>query len=70
MDFKAPQNKKISFNIFDLKGNQMRASVSQIGQGEIQSWISDLSEIPKGKYIVQINADGKAIYRSKILNAN
>jgi len=70
MDFKAPQNKKISFNIFDLKGNQMRAKVSQIGQGEIQSWVSDLSQMPRGKYIVQINADGKAIYRSKILNAN
>ncbi len=70
MDFKAPQSKKISFNIFDLKGNQMRANVSQIGQGEIQSWVSDLSQMPRGIYIVQINANGKAIYRSKILNAN
>lgn len=68
MDFKAPQSGTISFSLFDLKGNQMKVNASPIRQGENQSWVSDLSPLPKGMYVVQINVGKTMLYRTKIVN--
>jgi hypothetical protein len=68
MDFKAPQSGTISFSLFDLKGNQMKVNASPIRQGDNQSWVSDLSPLPKGMYVVQINVGKAMLYRTKVLN--
>lgn len=70
IDFKSPQNGEIKVSVFDLKGNQIKANISQAGQRNNQFWVSDLSQMPKGMYVVQINADGKMLYRAKVLNMN
>lgn len=70
MDFRAPQKGTISFSLFDLKGNQMKVNALPIRQGENQLWVSDLSQLPKGMYVVQINVGKTLLYRTKILNGN
>jgi len=69
MDFKTAQKGKVTFSLFDLKGNQIKVNASPIRNGDSYLWVSDLSQMPKGIYVVQINVGKNLFYRSKILNA-
>ncbi len=46
----------------------MKVNASPIRQGDNQSWVSDLSPLPKGMYVVQINVGKAMLYRTKIVN--
>jgi hypothetical protein len=67
VEFGSTEGKGISLGIFDLSGKQVRSGSFRAGSGQVQSWTSDLSGMPKGVYVLGIDADGNSIHRSKFL---
>jgi hypothetical protein len=67
VEFGSTEGKGISLGIFDLSGKQVRSGSFRAGSGQVQSWTSDLSGMPRGVYVLGIDADGKSIHRSKFL---
>jgi uncharacterized repeat protein (TIGR02543 family) len=70
VEFPASQGAAISVGVFDLNGKQVRVGAFQGGSGQVQSWTSDLSGLPRGVYVLGIDAGGKSILRSKLLYGN
>jgi glucuronoarabinoxylan endo-1,4-beta-xylanase len=67
VEFSASQGSAISLGIFDLNGTMVRGGALRAGSGQIQSWTSDLSGLPRGVYVLGIDVGGKAIHRSTLL---
>ena len=68
--FGAPQASKISIGLYNLNGANVRSGSLQPGGEQNMSWNVDLSGMPRGLYIVRIDADDKAVLRSKFLYSN
>ena len=67
VEFPALQGLAISVGIFDLNGKQVRSDAFRARSGQVQLWTSDLSGLPRGVYVLGIQAGGMGIHCSKLL---
>jgi poly(3-hydroxybutyrate) depolymerase len=58
---------RVSLGVYDLAGRPVRSADLLLDGSGVQRWGADLSGLSRGVYLVQVQAGGRIVYRSRFL---